>query len=116
MNILINFVGTCVTAEFPQKINSIKGAPLAIEKITNEGHLIYLKDNLNTLEKNEAISWFRSRGLNVNSFDKNINFDLVFSSTGGFCELNFNEFISKASFVDWKKTLNKLVEKKYLSN
>ena len=73
MEIIIDFDGTCVIHRYPETGPDIKGSVEVLKELVANGHkliLFTMRSNKNgTL--NEAISWFRDRGIDLYGIQTN---------------------------------------------
>lgn len=116
MDIIIDFVGTCVLHGFPNRCADVKGAQNVLEDLTQSGHRLILYTAKQDEKNNKyVISWFRERGLKVSGTTENENDgDLFISNQYGDTPLWFNQFISDEPFVDWQKMREILENKNFL--
>lgn len=115
MEILIDYDSTCVIHKYPGSGADIKGAADVLRELVQDGNKLILftmrcdKDG----GLNEAINWFRVRGIKLHGIQSNPSQkswtdspkaygDLIIDDTCLGIPLIYNPAISDRSFIDWK--------------
>lgn len=127
MDILIDFDSTCVLHKNPGVGQDIKGAQDVLMELVDNGHNLILftmrSDNDTGLQ--DAITWFRERGIKLHGVQSNPGQEkwtsspkayghLIIDDTGLGIPLINNEFISERPFVDWKRARQMLIDRGFI--
>lgn len=121
MNILIDFTGTCVLYDYPNRGADVKDAQSVLEELVQAGHRLILFNmrGEGDGELRDAISWFRERGIRLFGVlmkNPELYGDLILSTTTPNAPIIFNPHISQEPFMNWKLLREVLVEMDVLKN
>lgn len=119
MNILIDFTGTCVLYNYPNRGADVKDAQVVLEELVQQGHRLILFNMRGEGEEElqDAVNWFRERGIKLFAvlMDKpELYGDLIISTTTPNAPIVFNPHISPEPYINWKQLRQVLVQMNYL--
>ncbi len=113
MDIIIGFDGVCVYNGHLNQIRDVKNAPFVLDELVQAGHFLVLETRREGEFLQEAVSWFRERGLKLSK--RNINNDKInidFSNSE--IPTRFNKYVSDYDFMDWNNIKKILISKNIL--
>lgn len=112
MYIAVDFDGTCVTHEYP-KVGKEIGAIPVLKKIVSAGHKLILNTMRDTVELQDAVTWFKVNGIPLFGVNNNPTqkrwttspkayANLYIDDAALGCPLIVDPKISDRPFVDWE--------------
>ena len=119
MNILIDFSGTCVLYNYPNRGADIKGAQSVLEELVQNGHNLILFNLRGDTEEElqDAVNWFRERGIKLFGVlisSPSLYGDYIISSITPGAPTLYNPHIAVDRFIDWKRMREILVEQDFI--